>query len=95
MVLYRLGILLGAVVVLAGAGDAQLPPAMQMDLHAVEAERHIETGDYAAAKAALDRVLALQAAHDVALPEAFGSSTPRWRARPGSTRKRWSPSPAI
>ena len=71
MVLYRLGILLGAVVVLAGAGDAQLPPAMQMDLHAVEAERHIETGDYAAAKAALDRVLALQAAHDVALPEAF------------------------
>ena len=71
MVLYRLGMLLGAVVVLAGAGDAQLPPAMQMDLHAVEAERHIETGDYAAAKAALDRVLALQAAHDVALPEAF------------------------
>ena len=71
MVLYRLGLLLGAVVVLAGEGAAQLPPAVQIDLFLVEAERHTATGDYAAAKAALDRVLALQAAHDVTLPEAF------------------------
>ena len=71
MLLYRLGLLLGAVVLLAGEGVAQLPPAVQIDLFLVEAERHTATGDYAAAKAALDRVLALQAAHDVALPEAF------------------------
>ena len=32
---------------------------------------HIGTGDHAAAQAALDRILALQAAHDLALPEAF------------------------
>lgn len=34
------------VVLLAGAGAAQLPPAMQMDLYEVEAERHIESGDF-------------------------------------------------
>ena len=71
MAVCRLGVLLGAVMLLAGEGVAQLPPAMQMDLYEVEAERHIETGDYTAAKAALDRLLDLQAAHDVALPEAF------------------------
>lgn len=65
------GLVLAGGLLLASEGDAQLPPAMKMDLHEVEAERHIESGDYAAAKAALDRILDLQAAHDVALPEAF------------------------
>ena len=37
----------------------------------MEAERHIKTEDHAAAQAALDRILALQAEHDLALPEAF------------------------
>ena len=50
---------------------AQLPPDIQADRYLVEAERHIGNGDYTAAKAALDRILALQATHDLALPEAF------------------------
>ena len=66
-----LGLLLGSVFLLAGAGDAQLSPAMQMDLYAVEAERHSESGNYASALAALDRVLAVQAEHDLPLPDAF------------------------
>ena len=65
------GLVLAGGLLLTSESGAQLPPAMQMDLHEVEAERHIESGDYAAAKAALDRILDLQAAHDVALPEAF------------------------
>ena len=68
---FPLGLLLGSVFLLASAGDAQLSPAMQMDLYAVEAERHSESGHYASALAALDRVLALQAEHDLTLPEAF------------------------
>ena len=50
---------------------AQLSPDIQADRYLVEAERHIETGDQAAAQAALARILALQAAHDLVLPEAF------------------------
>ena len=69
--LCRLCVLLGAVVVLGGEGAAQLPPAIQADRSLMEAERHMGTGDYAAAKAALERLLGLQAEHDVALPEAF------------------------
>jgi formylglycine-generating enzyme required for sulfatase activity len=71
MTLGRLCGLLLAVVLAGGEGAAQLPPDMEADRYLVEAERHIETGDQAAAQAALDRILALQAAHDLALPEAF------------------------
>lgn len=50
---------------------AQLPPDIQADRYLIGAERHIGNGDYTAAKAALDRILELQAEHDLALPEAF------------------------
>ena len=71
MTLCRVFILVLAVLMIVVEAPAQLPPAMQADRYLVEAERHIETGDQAAAQAALDRILALQAAHDVVLPEAF------------------------
>lgn len=70
MMLCRLFGLLVAVVLVVEV-PAQLPPDIQADRYLVEAERHIETGDQAAAQAALDRILALQAAHDLVLPEAF------------------------
>lgn len=54
-------------VLLAGEVPAQLPPDIQADRYLVEAERHIKNRDYAAAKATLDQLLAL----DLALPEAF------------------------
>lgn len=68
MVLY---VLLGAVLLLRGEAAAQLPPEIQADRYLLAAERHIGNGDHAAAKAALDRILELQAEHDLALPEAF------------------------
>ena len=71
MVLCRLFGMILVMVLVGGEGAAQLPPDIQADRYLVEAERHIETGDHAAAKAALDRILALQAAHDLTLPEAF------------------------
>ena len=71
MPLGRLFGLLLAVVLAGGEGAAQLPPDIEADRVLVEAERHIGTGDHAAAKAALGRILALQAAHDLTLPEAF------------------------
>ena len=71
MQIYRLGVLILTVLLLGSEATAQLPPDIQADRYLVEAERHIGTGDYAAAKAALDRILELQAEHDLALPEAF------------------------
>ena len=68
MVLCRLSMVLGIVVLLGGEPAAQLPPEMQADRYLMQAERYIESGDYAAAKAALDHILALQAEHDMALP---------------------------
>ena len=70
--LFRLcSLLLAGGLLLGSAVDAQLPPDIQADRYLVEAERHIGNGDYASAKAALDRIIELQATHDVALPEAF------------------------
>ena len=71
MPLYRLCGLLLAVLMSVAEAAAQLPPAIQADRYLIQAERHIGNGNYAAAKAALDRLLELQAAHDLALPEAF------------------------
>ena len=71
MLPYRLCILLLAVLMTVVEGAAQLPPDIQADRSLVEAERHIGNGDHAAALAALDRILELQAAHGLALPEAF------------------------
>ena len=67
----RLCGLLLAVVLVGGEGAAQLPPDIEADRYLVEAERHSGTGDHASAKVALDRILALQAAHELVLPEAF------------------------
>ena len=53
------------------ARSAELPPAIQADRHLMQAERQIADGDYAAALASLDGILALQAEHDLAIPEAF------------------------
>ena len=63
--------LLGAVLLLRGEAAAQLPQEIQADRYLVAADRYIETGEYAAAQAALERVLELQATHGVELPEAF------------------------
>ncbi len=71
MQIYRLCVLMLAVLMLVGKAPAQLPPDIEAERSLVEAERHIGTGDHAAAKAALDRILGLQAAHDLVLPEAF------------------------
>ena len=53
------------------ARSAELPPAIQADRHLMQAERQIGDGDYAAALASLDRILALQAEHDLEIPDAF------------------------
>ena len=50
---------------------AQLPPAIQADRLLVRAEREIKDGDYAAAAAALEQIMELQAEHDLEVPEAF------------------------
>ena len=71
MVLCRLYVLLGTVLLLGIEVAAQLPPDMEAERFLLEAERHIGTGDQAAAQAALDRILVLQAAHELVLPEAF------------------------
>ena len=70
MRLYRLCVLM-LTVLPVGEAPAQLPPDIQADRYLIQAERHIGNRDYAAAKAALDRILELQAEHDLALPEAF------------------------
>ena len=71
MQIVRLCVLMLTVVLIGVEAPAQLPPDIQADRYLIEAERHIGNRDYAAAKAALDRILALQAEHDLALPEAF------------------------
>ena len=50
---------------------AQLPPAIQADRLLVRAEREIQDGDYAAAAAALEQIMELQADHGLEVPEAF------------------------
>ena len=53
------------------ARGAELPPAIQADSHLMQADRQIGAGDHAAALASLDAILALQAEHDLAIPDAF------------------------
>ena len=56
----------------SAAGEAQeLPPDIEADRFLLEAERQIGNGDSAAALAALDRVVALQAEHDLEIPPVF------------------------
>ena len=65
-------LVLALLVVPADQGLAmQLPPHIQADLYLMQAEEKIEKQDFAAAKAALDRILDLQKEHGLAIPEAF------------------------
>ena len=49
----------------------QLPPEIQADRYLMQAEEQIQKQDFAAAKAALDRILDLEQEHGLAIPEAF------------------------
>ena len=50
---------------------ADLPPDIQADRHLVMAEQWIGKGNYVAAKASLDQVLAVSRQHDLEIPDAF------------------------
>ena len=68
----RIGSLLALAFALGAPGTAQeLSPEIQVDRFLLEAERQIGDGDFAAALEALDRVLAIQAEHDLELPAVF------------------------
>ena len=49
----------------------ELPPEIQVDRLMVQVERQMASEQYGAALRTLDRILALQAEHDLELPEAF------------------------
>ena len=49
----------------------QLPPEIQADRYLLEAEKEIQEQDFEGAKAAMDRILELQAQHGLELPEQF------------------------
>ena len=55
----------------AVAAAMQLPPEIQADRYLLEAEKEIQEKDFEGAKAAMDRILALQAQHGLELPEQF------------------------
>ena len=69
--------LTGVVLALAAAavsmfgGAAELPPEIQADRYLVQAERQLRAGDHDAAVATLDKIIALQADHGLAIPPAF------------------------
>ena len=50
---------------------AQLAPAVQADLYLVQTEAYVKEKDYAAAKEAMDKIVALSKQHDLALPDEF------------------------
>ena len=57
---------------LANQGPAaQLSPEIQADRFLMQAEDRIQKQDFAGAKAALDRILELEAEHGLTIPEAF------------------------
>ena len=49
----------------------QLPPEIQADRYLLQAEKHIQEQNFESAKAAMDRILALEAEHGLKLPEEF------------------------
>ena len=53
------------------ANAADLPPEMQADRYLIQAERQIRAGDHAEALATLDKIIALQTDHGLAIPSAF------------------------
>ena len=50
---------------------AQLPPDIQIDLHALRAQSAIEDQDYAVARVELEQILEIQAQHDLPVPVEF------------------------
>ena len=50
---------------------ADLPPEIQADRYLIQAERQIQAGDHAEALATLDKIVALQSDHGLAIPSAF------------------------
>ena len=61
--------LLLACFALPDLGIAQLPPAIMADRYLVQAERELGSGDAAAAVETLNRLVALQAEHDLSIPD--------------------------
>ena len=57
--------------VLTANAVAELPPEIQGDRYLIEAQRYIKDDNYKAAKEAMDKIIALQKAHDLELPEDF------------------------
>ena len=64
-------VVLVALAVPGAAMGQELPPAIQVDRHILQADAFTRDGDAAAALAALERILELQAEHGVEIPEAF------------------------
>ena len=52
-------------------GAVELPPEIQADRYLVQAERQLQAGDHDAAVATLDKIVALQQDHGLAIPPAF------------------------
>ena len=53
------------------AVPADLPPEIQADRHFIQAERQIQAGEHGEALATLDKIVALQLDHGLAIPSAF------------------------
>ena len=64
-------LMLGASVAAVCANAADLPPEIQADRYLIQAERQIRAGDHAEALATLDKIIALQTDHGLAIPSAF------------------------
>ena len=61
-----------AALVAATCGNAaELPPEIRADRHLVQAERQVQAGEHEAALATLDKIVALQQDHGLAVPSAF------------------------
>ena len=60
-----------ASVAAAYVNAADLPPEIQADRYLVQAERQLHAGDHDAAVATLDKIVALQGEHGLAIPSAF------------------------
>ncbi len=70
-VLLTAAMTLGLQTVLPWPLAADLDPAIQADLHLVQAEDYIKQKNYAAAHEAMGRILALQKTHDLTIPDEF------------------------
>ena len=69
--LVRLVRLAALLTLLPWSAAAQLTPAVQADLYLVQTEAYVKEENYAAAKEAMDKIIALSKEHDLALPDEF------------------------